>query len=313
MRIVRVGTRGSRLALAQAAQVIDALSRCNRGVEFKAVVIRTLGDRNRSASVSSLGVGVYVKEIEDALERGEIDVATHSLKDLTSEMTPGFLLAAVLERGDPRDALVSRSGAGLAGLPRGAVIGTGSVRRRALLKHARPDVVVRPVRGNVDTRLAMINRDDGPDAVSLAAAGLSRIGLDDAISEYADPGSFIPAVGQGAIAIETIDGREDALAMAQKADHAETRAAVTAERAFLAAMRGGCSAPTSAYAKVEHSELKINAFASDPDGKRMLRATEEGVVEDATKVGIAAARALLRAGAAEILGRSPASPGHDDE
>ncbi len=310
---VRVGTRGSRLALAQAELAIDALQRANPGIEFQSVSVRTRGDRNRSVSVSALGVGVYVKELEDALSDGRIDAAVHSLKDMTSELTPGFRLAAVLEREDPRDVLVSRGGVGLTGLGRGARVGTGSARRRALLLSVRPDIMVDPIRGNVDTRLGEIERSGGCDAVALAAAGLKRIGRQDAVSEYLDPDEFIPAVGQGAIAIEALEERGDILDLARRVDHPCTLAAVTAERAFLAAVRGGCSTPTSAHARVDAGRLCIRAFASDPDGVRILRATEEGDAGDASSLGMASARALLDAGAAELLGRLPESMDGGDE
>ena len=249
-KTIRVGTRGSRLALAQTALAIAALERANPGIEFEAVVVSTRGDRNRAAAVAQLGVGVFVKEIEEGLECGNIDMAAHSLKDMTSELAPGFHLAAVLERGDPRDVLISRHDGGLAGLPHGAAVGTGSMRRRTLLMSARPDLRVEPIRGNVETRLAKASDEGGMDAVVLAAAGLHRLGRDNVVSEYFGPEQFVPAVGQGAIALETLENRRDMADLARSVDHVQTRAAVTAERAFLATIRGGCSAPTSAHATV---------------------------------------------------------------
>ena len=312
-RSVRVGTRGSRLALAQTALAIAALENANPGKAFEAVVVRTRGDRNRVAAVAQLGVGVFVKELEEELENGSIDMAAHSLKDMTSELAPGFHLAAVLRRGDPRDVLISRHAGGLAGLPQGAAVGTGSMRRRALLKSARPDLRVEPIRGNVDSRLQKASNNGGMDAVVLAAAGLHRLSKKDAISEYFEPEHFIPAVGQGAIAIETLESRTDMTELARSVDHAETRAAVTAERTFLATIRGGCSAPTSAHATVNGDSLRVHAFAADKDASSVLRASATGVVSDPASVGIAVANELLESGAAELLGVSSASGGSSDD
>ena len=312
-RPVRVGTRGSRLALAQTALAIAALENANPGIAFETVVVRTRGDRNRVAAVAQLGVGVFVKELEEELENGSIDMAAHSLKDMTSELAPGFHLAAVLRRGDPRDVLISRHDGGLAGIPQGAAVGTGSMRRRALLKSARPDLRVEPIRGNVDTRLRKASNSGGMDAVVLAAAGLQRLGRNDAISEYFEPEHFIPAVGQGAIAIETLESRTDMTELARSIDHDDTRAAVTAERMFLATIRGGCSAPTSAHATVNGDSLRVHAFAADKDASSVLRASAEGDVNDPASVGIAVANELLESGAAELLGVSSASGGSSDD
>ena len=304
-KTIRVGTRGSRLALAQTAIAISALETANPGVEFEAVVVSTRGDRNRAAAVAQLGVGVYVKEIEEELESGNIDMAAHSLKDMTSELGSGFHLAAVLERGDPRDALISRHDGGFSGLPRGASVGTGSMRRRTLLKSARPDLRVEPIRGNVETRLSKASDEGGLDAVVLAAAGLHRLERDDAISEYFEPEQFVPAVGQGAIALETLESRTDVTDLARSVDHAQTRAAVTAERAFLATIRGGCSAPTSAHAVVNGNAIRIHAFAADKDASSVLRASADGDADDPASAGIAVARKLLDSGAPELMGVSP--------
>ncbi len=300
-----MGTRGSRLALAQTAIAIAALETANPGIEFEAVVVSTRGDRNRVAAVAQLGVGVFVKELEEELESGNIDMAAHSLKDMTSELAPGFHLASVLERGDPRDVLISRHEGGLAGLPHGASVGTGSMRRRVLLKSARPDLRVEPIRGNVETRLSKASGEGGMDAVVLAAAGLQRLGRDNAISEYLGPEQFVPAVGQGAIALETLESRADITDLARNVDHAQTRAAVTAERAFLATIRGGCSAPTSAHAAVNGNALRIRAFAADKDATSVLRASADGDVNDPAPAGVTVARMLLESGAAELMGVSP--------
>ena len=311
-RTIRVGTRGSRLALAQTALAIAALETANPGIGFEAVVVSTRGDRNRAAAVAQLGVGVFVKELEEELESGNVDMAAHSLKDMTSELAPGFHLAAVLERGDPRDVLISRHDGGLAGLPQGATVGTGSMRRRTLLMSARPDLRVEPIRGNVETRLSKASDGGGLDAVVLAAAGLHRLSRNDAISEYFSPEQFVPAVGQGAIALETLESRTDITDLARSVDHAETRAAITAERVFLATIRGGCSAPTSAHAAVNGNAIRIHAFAADENATSVLRASADGDTDDPLSAGFAVARKLLESGAAELMGVSPANGAPSD-
>ena len=311
-KTIRVGTRGSGLALAQTTIAIAALERANPGIEFEAVVVSTRGDRNRAAAVAQLGVGVFVKEIEEELESGNIDMAAHSLKDMTSELAPGFHLAAVLERGDPRDVLISRHTGGLTGLPNGAAVGTGSMRRRTLLMSVRPDLRVEPIRGNVETRLAKASDEGGMDAVVLAAAGLQRLGRDNVVSEYFGPEKFVPAVGQGAIALETLESRTDVTDLARSVDHAQTRAAVTAERAFLATIRGGCSAPTSAHAAVNGNTLRIHAFAADKDASSVLRASADGDTSDPASAGVAVARKLLDSGAAELMGVTPGNRDSSD-
>ncbi len=312
-RPVRLGTRGSRLALAQTGLAIAALEKANPGTEFQAVVVTTRGDRNRAAAVAQLGVGVFVKELEEQLEDGSIDMAAHSLKDMTSELAPGFHLAAVMGRGDPRDVLISRHDGGLAGLPHGAAVGTGSARRQALLKSARPDLHIEPIRGNVETRIAKASDEGGLDGVVLAAAGLDRLSRQDEISEYFDPEQFVPAVGQGAIALETLECRTDLTELAATVDDRETRAAITAERAFLATIRGGCSAPTSAHATVNGESLRIHAFAADEDATSVLRASHQGNTRDPEAAGIAVAEKLLESGAAELLGVSFDSGGSSDD
>ncbi|MEX0763404.1 MAG: hydroxymethylbilane synthase [Dehalococcoidia bacterium] len=300
-KLIRVGTRGSRLALTQTAIVIEALRTAHPNVEFEPVVVKTQGDSNRSASISSLGVGVFVKALEDALEDGRIDMAVHSLKDLTSVMPPGFRLAAVPGREDPRDVLVSRQGGGLAGLPQGARVATGSTRRQALALDARPDLAVEPVRGNVETRMAKVQENDGPNAVILAAAGLARLGHTGSVSEFLDPETFVPAVGQGALAVEIRDDDNETRRYAAAIDDLTIRAAVEAERSFLAAIGGGCLAPTSAYATGPEGKLRLNAFASDAKGRRIIRGSDSGDERDAEEIGRRLAIHLLDQGADELL------------
>jgi hydroxymethylbilane synthase len=302
--LIRVGTRGSKLALAQTGMVIDALRAANPDKEFELAVISTRGDANSAAPVASLGVGVFVKELEAALSAGRVDMAVHSAKDMPVETPPGFKIAAVLKREDARDALVSRHASGLAGLPEGAGVATGSPRRRALLLATRPDLHIEPIRGNVDTRLAKLRAPDGPDALVLAVAGLARLGRLSEISEALDPAEFVPAAGQGALAVETLDSDSEAVRAAMSVQHYPTRLAVEAERAFLRVAGGGCSAPLAAHAMVTRRQLVLSAFASDPDGKRVFRHVAEGATAQAADIGERAARAILAKGAAAVLPRA---------
>ena len=309
---VKIGTRGSQLALVQAGLVADALGKANPGVEFETTVIRTGGDKDRSSSISSIGVAVFVKELELALASGEIDMAVHSLKDMTSTLDPGFVIAAVPYREDPRDVLVSRSGVSLSELPAGALIATGSTRRRALLLSRRPDLRVAQIRGNVPTRLSKVELKDGPDAVVLAAAGLKRLGLSGRITEYLKCTDFVSAVGQGALAIETRANDKQALTLARSLNDVDTRVSVDAERAFLAAVGGGCLAPVSAHARVRNGHFTISAFAADPDGRTVLRAEGEGVPSDAVRVAEQIAQDLLDRGAADLISMTAGDGPHDE-
>ena len=319
---VRIGTRGSRLALVQAGIVAGALRAAHPGVQFEVVTITTKGDANRTAPVAAIGVGVFVKELEAALEDGRIDLAVHSAKDLPSTLPGGSVIAAVLAREDPRDVLVSRHAGGLSGLPRGARVATGSARRRALLLAGRPDLKMEPIRGNVGTRLSKL-RDaaNGFDAIVLAAAGLARLGRLDEVSEFLDPAIFVPAVGQGALAVEARAGDGAAIALAAAVEHRPDRLAVEAERAFLDAVGGGCSAPVTAHAVIEDNRLTLNAFAAEADGSNPVYHGESGHAGDAVKIGRRAAKALLAAGGARALAHAPAapavsssaSPGQDDD
>ncbi len=312
--LVRAGTRASKLAIAQTQLVLGALKAAHPETEFEVVTITTKGDKDRASSVAAIGVGVWVRELEAALAEGRIDLAVHSAKDLPTAIAGQFKIAAVLEREDPRDALVSRHARGLAGLPPGARVATGSARRRAMLLSQRPDLRIEPLRGNVDTRLTKLHAAGGPDAIILAAAGLARLGLSSDISETLDPAVFVPAVGQGALAIEIREDDTATSRLTRALEHRPSRQAVEAERAFLHATGGGCSAPVAAYATIEGRRLTLNAFASDPDGKRVLRHTAEGDAAQAAAIGRNAAKALLRQGAAELLsgGAQPGAGGGDE-
>ncbi len=279
--VLRLGTRRSALALAQARLVADALTaRTGRGVEL--VEVTTEGDRS-SASLTQLGgTGVFVSALREALLDGRVDVAVHSLKDLPVQDSAGVVLAAVPEREDPRDVLVARDALGLADLPAGATVGTGSPRRRAQLLAARPDLDVVDVRGNVDTRLSFV-ATGRLDAVCLAAAGLARLGRLDEATQVLSYEIVLPAPGQGALAVEC---RADDVtaALVARLDHAPTRTAVRAERALLAELEAGCSAPVGALAEVDGATLVLHAAVGDDVGG-VLRATVTGAADDPDEVG----------------------------
>jgi hydroxymethylbilane synthase len=300
-RTIRVGTRGSDLALAQTGLLIKSLEDANPGVAFERVIISTRGDRDQSSPLARVGYGVFVSELESALSGDEVDIAVHSLKDMPSELGEEFEIAAVPYREDPRDVLISRSGAPMAELPKGARIGTGSARRKSLLLDRRPDFKVEQLRGNVPTRLAKLDAKNGPDAIVLAAAGLKRLGLQDRVTEYLACHDFVSAVGQGALAIEVRAGDEATAVLVRPLQHDGTRSEVDAERAFLATIEGGCSAPVSAHAKARNGQIAINAFAGSEDGSRVLRGFRNGATADGIAIAKDLADELLRAGAGDLL------------
>lgn len=294
MADLRIGTRGSALALAQSGLMADRLRELGHAVET--VTIRTGGDRAQTDRSMMVGRGAFVKELERALLDGEIDLAVHSAKDMPTDPAPETEIAALPPREDPRDAVASRDGLGLDELPEGARVGTESPRRRAFLLHRRDDLEIAPVRGNVDTRLARL--DAGAyDALVLAVAGLVRLGRSDRIDQRLDPEVMLPAVGQGALAIQMRAG--DPLAAAVRPlDDPDTRAAVVAERAFLRAMGGGCRAPFAALAGLAGGRLTIDGAALEPDGREILRDRLEGSAEAAGLLGERLAESLLSRGAA---------------
>ena len=289
----RIATRRSPLARAQAALVADLLVAANPGLRVEFVPVVTAGDRDRSKPIEELGErGVFSRGVQAALLDGRADIAVHSYKDLPTAPLAGLRIAAVPLRADPRDALVSRSGEGLAELPGGATIGTGSARRSAQVRAVRPDLRVHPLRGNVGTRVAKV-QDGELDAAVLAVAGLERAGLDEAIAEVLEPPSFLPAPAQGALAVEVRADRPDVEGLVKRINDPESRAAVTAERAFLRDLRGGCNAPAGALAIMDGGELRLTAglFGDGEDPPLTLR----GRVSDADELGRQAAARVLAA------------------
>jgi hydroxymethylbilane synthase len=301
MKPVRIATRGSDLALAQARGVAARLEAVLR-VQTELVVLKTTGDRLRDVSLARLGgKGLFVKEIEAALLDGRADLAVHSAKDLPATLAPGLELVAFPERADARDALVAReSGATLGSLPRGARVGTGSVRRAAQLRALRPDLVIAPLRGNVPTRLRKLESED-LDAVVLACAGLDRLGLGGRIDERIEPEQMLPAVGQGVLAVQGRVADPVARDVAALSD-ASCVQCLAAERSFLAGLGGDCTTPLAALAeRTAPGALCLRALLSSPDGARILRHEGQGRPEQAAELGAAAARAVLAEGGAELL------------
>ena len=305
--VLRVGTRGSVLALTQTGLAVDALrtAAAAHGVEFEVEIVRitTKGDQVTDKPFEAIGPkGVFAKEIERALLDDEIDVAVHSLKDLPSDEPQGLVIAAVLEREDPRDVLVSRAGQLLSELPPDAVVGTSSSRRRALLGIARPDLQTVALRGNVDTRLEKIASGE-MDAGILAGAGLVRLGRSSEITEWLDPMQFVPAPGQGTLAIETKSDRHGSdLSWIATADHPDTRSCTEAERAFMRGVEGGCEVPLGAWARIEDGEIICEGFLSSSDGRRSIRDAARG--REPQAVGEDLAREFLGAGAGELTARA---------
>ena len=304
---LRIGTRGSALALRQAEAVADGLRRAWPDLLVEVVPIRTSGDRLATANLSAVGgKGLFVKEIEEALLAGRVEVAVHSLKDLPAALAPGLTLAAFPQREDARDVLVAPGGAGLDGLPAGARVGTSSLRRRVQLLAVRPDLAVETIRGNVETRLRKLG-EGRYGAVVLAAAGLRRLGLDPAGAVALAPEQMLPAVGQGTLGIEIREDDARTAALVLPLDHPDTRAASAAERAFLGAVGGACTTPLAAYARYEGVRLRLDAFVATPDGARALR--DGAGLDDGTpaELGQRVADQMLANGAAEIVAAGQAA------
>jgi hydroxymethylbilane synthase len=298
--VIRLGTRASTLALAQARSVAAGLEG-----EVEIVAMRTEGDRLADARLAVVGgKGLFVREIEEALLRREIDLAAHSLKDLPAEVPPGLTLAAFPPREDPRDVLVARTPVTVATLPAEARVGTSSPRRRALLLALRPDLRVEPIRGNVDTRLRKLGVGDF-DAIVLAAAGLRRLGLSPEHVEVLDPDEFVPAVGQGIIAVEARGDDATTLALVGRIDDGATRICAVAERAYLARLGASCNTPMAAHARLDGATVRMTAIVAGEDGRRVLRAAAAAPAVEAARLGRELADALLARGAADIVPLSP--------
>jgi hydroxymethylbilane synthase len=301
MRTIVIGSRRSNLALTQTDWVIAQLKKKDVPYEFEVKKIVTKGDRILDVTLSKVGgKGLFVKEIEQALENKEIDLAVHSMKDVPSVMPDGFTLGAITEREDPRDAFISVDNVKLADLPAGAIVGTSSLRRSAQLLAERPDLEVKWIRGNVETRLRKLKEEDF-SAIILAAAGLKRLGYsEELVTEYLSPEMCVPAVGQGALGLECRSDDEEVLELIQKLNDDYTSRTVTAERTFLHKMEGGCQVPIAAYATIQaDDQLSLTALVGSPDGKTILKETLVG--QDPVKLGEEISDRLLEKGAKEIL------------
>ncbi|MGA8867314.1 MAG: hydroxymethylbilane synthase [Candidatus Sulfotelmatobacter sp.] len=294
---LRIGSRGSQLALWQANHISALLQAHGHEVEIE--IIHTTGDKITDVALAMVGTkGMFTKEIEEALAAGRVDLAVHSLKDLPTQLPPGFEIAAITERQDPRDAFCSRHYAKIEDLPRKARVGTSSLRRQAQLKALRPDLDIQPLRGNVDTRLRKLEQSEY-DAIILASAGLNRLGKTELIKQIIPAEIMCPAAGQGALGIEIRQGDATTLELLAFLNDASARAATTCERSLLNSLGGGCQVPIGAFAETSNGKLHLESIVADPDGSKLLRDSRDG--DDPEKLGSEAGDALLKRGGAEIL------------
>ncbi len=298
---LRIATRRSRLALWQAEHVAALLRNAHAGLEVELVPMVTQGDRILDRALAEIGgKGLFIKELEVAMMEGRADLAVHSMKDVPADMPAGFVLSTVLERADPRDALVSNRFRELQALPDGARVGTSSLRRQCQLRHARPDLEILPLRGNVDTRLRKLDEGDY-DAIILAAAGLKRLGLDERIASLVPTESSLPAVGQGIIGIECRDTDGSTRALVGALEHAPTRTCLDAERAFAARLEGSCQSPIAGFAELVGGTLRVRGLVGSPDGRTLYAGEMCGLPAEAPSLGDALAERLLDAGARPLL------------
>jgi hydroxymethylbilane synthase len=298
---IRIGTRSSALALWQAEWVKSELEKRYSGLNVTLTKIKTTGDKILDVPLAKVGgKGLFVKEIEEAMLANEIDIAVHSMKDVPTFFPDGLHLSCITKREDPRDALLTRNKVTFRNLPKGANVGTSSLRRQAQLMNVRPDFVIHQLRGNVDTRLRKL-KEGQYDAIILAAAGVKRLGLADNVTEYIDPAISLPAIGQGALGIECrVDDRE-LNDMISFFNHADSRVCVTGERALLRRLEGGCQVPIACYGEIRNGNLHLTGLVGSVDGKRIVKDEIEGSTDAAEKLGVTLAEKLLSRGADVIL------------
>jgi len=298
---IKIGTRASKLALWQANWVKSALIEKFSQLTIELVSIKTKGDKILDVPLARVGgKGLFVKEIEQALLDGRIDIAVHSMKDMPAEIPEGLCIGAVPPREVPTDVLISKNDLRFSELNQGAVIGTSSLRRSAQLRHARPDIVIVPLRGNLDTRLKKLQAED-LDAIVLAAAGVKRLNLEHRITEYLNSDIMLPAVGQGALCIEMRQNDPKIESMLAALDHPHTRAIVLGERAFLNRLGGSCQVPIAGYGEINSNSFNLIGLVADLDGSRILKATLSGSSDSTETIGISLAEQLLAQGADKIL------------
>ena len=300
-KILRIATRQSPLALWQAEHVKRRLQEAHAGLEVELITMKTQGDKILDTPLAKIGgKGLFVKELEQGMLEGRADIAVHSIKDVPMEFPEGLYLSTILEREEPCDAFVSNKYNNIDELPEGSVVGTSSLRRRCQLLDKRPDLEIKDLRGNVNTRLAKLDNGEF-DAIILACAGLIRLEMADRIRQSISSEFMLPAVGQGAVGIESREGDEETLALLSVLDHEDTRDRVIAERAFNHRLQGGCQVPIACHAILDGDSLKMRGLVGEIDGSRILESTASGSRSDAEKIGIELADDLLAQGAKEIL------------
>jgi hydroxymethylbilane synthase len=296
-----IGTRGSQLALHQASVIREKLIYLHPGLEVELMKIKTTGDKMQDVPLAKVGgKGLFVKEIEEALLQGVIDLAVHSMKDVPMELPAGLHLSVITKREDPRDVLISRDEKSFHELPQRSTVGTSSLRRQSQLLHLRSDLRIKPLRGNLDTRFRKLE-EGSVDAIVLAAAGVKRLGLTERVTEYLDPSTCLPAIGQGALGLESRIDDERINTLLLPLDHLYSGLCVRAERSFLRRLEGGCQVPIAAYARLEEDELILEGLVASLDGKRLVRDLIRGPQADVEPMGVKLAERLLSQGADQIL------------
>jgi hydroxymethylbilane synthase len=300
-KTIKIGTRGSKLALWQANWVKSALEDQHPALTVELVIIKTKGDKILDVPLAKVGgKGLFVKEIEDALLNRRVDLAVHSMKDMPAEIPQGLCIGAIPERETPLDVLISKNGHQLSELGAGAHIGTSSLRRSSQILHARPDLVIKSLRGNLDTRLKKLETEN-LDAIILAAAGVKRLGLEDRITEYLEETIMLPAVGQGALCIEIRQNDHIIEPLVAALEHPQTRTVVMGERAFLNRLEGGCQVPMAAYGKVENSTFTLCGLVATIDGATVIKDTLSGPADSSEQIGLDLAERLVSMGAQKIM------------
>lgn len=301
--ILKIGTRGSKLALAQSGWIKDKIEQYHPDLQVELVRIKTKGDKILDSPLSKIGgKGLFVKEIEDALLKKDVDLAVHSIKDVPAELPEGLFLPLFPEREDPRDAFLSMDHHRIEDMPRGATIGTGSLRRSSQLRHLRPDLNIAPLRGNVDTRIKKMEAGE-LQAIILASAGLRRLGLSDKIRQILSSNEFLPAIGQGALGLELRRDDDRIFNLLGFLNHEPTELTVKAERAFLKKLEGGCQVPIGGHGRLEGDNIILDGMVAELDGSRIIRDEIKGSKDQPMDIGYALAEKLLISGADDILKR----------
>lgn len=301
---IKIGTRGSKLALAQSNLIKEIIEKRHTGLNVDLVIIKTKGDKIIDSPLSKIGgKGLFVKEIEEALLNDRIDIAVHSIKDVPAELPEGLCIPFFPEREDPSDAFLSLKYDNFKGLPRGARVGTGSLRRSSQLLNIRKDIKIIPVRGNVDTRIGRLESGE-LDAIILATSGLNRMGISSKIKERLSPERLIPAVGQGALGLEIRENDKLCHDLLKFINHRKTELAVKAERSFLKRLEGGCQVPIGAYGRIENNQIILQGMVAELDGSRVIRDIEKSQCDDPERAGRILAEKLLEDGADKILNQA---------